>query len=244
MNAIRKQSLGLAKLLHEDAHRAWGVPERTALIVFVVPFAGAILVAAARGHLPTFQLITAEDGLLEWLQVVGYAAASVLALLLSRLLLRRGDVRFAAAYAMLAIGCMFVAGEEISWGQRILGIETPENLQELNRQGELGVHNVGTLETIFQLTLLVAGLYGSAGVWLIRSRWQRSESRMLALLVPPVFLSSFFLLVFLHRLVRFTVPNVTDVTAFVKFGEWPELCFASALATFCALNLRRLRRWE
>jgi len=28
------------------------------------------------------------------------------------------------------------------------------------------------------------------------------------------------------------------VTAFVKIGEWPELCFASALAIFCALNLR------
>ena len=36
----------------------------------------------------------------------------------------------------------FGAGEEISWGQRIFGIETPEAFAEHNRQGETNLHNL------------------------------------------------------------------------------------------------------
>jgi len=36
----------------------------------------------------------------------------------------------------------FVAAEEISWGQRIFGIETPESIKALNYQGEITLHNM------------------------------------------------------------------------------------------------------
>lgn len=231
-------------LLREDARGVWGVAERTALALFVVPFVGGLVVLGSRVDLRAFRLLTDEDRLLEWLQVVGYVGTSVLALLLARRLLRRRSLLLAAGYALLALFCVFVAGEEISWGQRIFDVETPESLERLNRQGELGVHNIGTLETVFQLALLVAGLCGSVGAWLVRSRRLDRRSSILDLVTPPLFLTSFFLVLFLHRLVRFAVPDVTDVTAFVKLGEWPELCFASALLICCVLSLRRLRAEE
>ena len=40
---------------------------------------------------------------------------------------------------------VFVAGEEISWGQRIIGLATPDFLIDLNAQGEFNVHNINTL---------------------------------------------------------------------------------------------------
>jgi hypothetical protein len=40
----------------------------------------------------------------------------------------------------------FGAGEEISWGQRILGFETPETLSEVNRQEEFNLHNLSAWE--------------------------------------------------------------------------------------------------
>jgi hypothetical protein len=46
------------------------------------------------------------------------------------------------AYLGLAILFLFGAGEEISWGQRIFGIETPAGLQEINKQDEITVHNI------------------------------------------------------------------------------------------------------
>lgn len=39
-------------------------------------------------------------------------------------------------------GTFFIMGEEISWGQRIVGFETPENIKALNYQDELTVHNL------------------------------------------------------------------------------------------------------
>lgn len=42
------------------------------------------------------------------------------------------------------MGLLFIfgAGEEVSWGQRLLGFETPESLKEINRQDEVTLHNI------------------------------------------------------------------------------------------------------
>ena len=55
----------------------------------------------------------------------------------------------------------FIAfGEEISWGQRILGIETPESLEGINDQGETNLHNLSTgkANQLFQVFWLVMGV--------------------------------------------------------------------------------------
>lgn len=49
-------------------------------------------------------------------------------------------------YLGLAALFFFGAGEEISWGQRIFGIETPQALAELNKQDEFNFHNLSVLE--------------------------------------------------------------------------------------------------
>lgn len=45
-------------------------------------------------------------------------------------------------FGLLAIFFLVVFGEEISWGQRIFGWETPETLGTLNRQNETNLHNL------------------------------------------------------------------------------------------------------
>lgn len=49
-------------------------------------------------------------------------------------------------YLGLAVLFFFGAGEEISWGQRILGFETPESLSQVNRQEEFNLHNLSAWE--------------------------------------------------------------------------------------------------
>ena len=49
-------------------------------------------------------------------------------------------------YLGLALLFFFGAGEEISWGQRIFGFETPESLAQVNKQDELNLHNLSVLE--------------------------------------------------------------------------------------------------
>tara|TARA_B110000914_G_scaffold176850_1_gene158299 strand:- start:98 stop:556 length:459 start_codon:yes stop_codon:yes gene_type:complete len=43
---------------------------------------------------------------------------------------------------LLTLLCLFGAGEEISWGQRLFALETPDYLKGKNAQGELGIHNL------------------------------------------------------------------------------------------------------
>ena len=63
----------------------------------------------------------------------------------------------------------WAAGEEISWGQRIFDISTPERLAKLNQQKELNLHNLNTLffnnglETIILLAILVPSIYRIKG---------------------------------------------------------------------------------
>lgn len=56
-----------------------------------------------------------------------------------------------------ALAFFFGGGEEISWGQRIFNIATPEEINAINDQGEITVHNLDfggvniPFETIFDL---------------------------------------------------------------------------------------------
>jgi hypothetical protein len=225
--------------IHADAGE-WGVSRRTADILLLLPFAGALLVVAAFAYRPAFRFLTAEDSLLEWLQVTCYVGTAIFALLCARELAGRRMPTWGLAYLALAAGCVFVVGEELAWGQRILGFGTPESLREINHQGETTVHNVGWLQDAFNVFLLVAALYGFAVSWLARAgrlpRWR--EFRMLA--VPPLFLSSAFLVLFGYKAVRFTLLQEPRY-AVVKAGELAELCMPAALLVMMLLVRRRLR---
>lgn len=82
-----------------------------------------------------------EDGAIE--------TASALLLLLAALLagsvalaIRARLPRYAVMHGLLAVLFFLMFGEEISWGQRYLGLETPEALRQLNVQEEINLHNM------------------------------------------------------------------------------------------------------
>ncbi|MEW6401722.1 MAG: hypothetical protein AB1649_07980 [Chloroflexota bacterium] len=49
-------------------------------------------------------------------------------------------------YLGLALVFFFLAAEEISWGQRIFNLATPQALEQQNDQGEINIHNLTALE--------------------------------------------------------------------------------------------------
>lgn len=57
-------------------------------------------------------------------------------------------------FLLLLAGLFFAGfGEEISWGQRIFGLQTPDPLKEINEQCELNIHNLAgfQVERLFSL---------------------------------------------------------------------------------------------
>lgn len=90
-------------------------------------------------HWPDFhELVVQEDGPVEWLSVAFFLAAFVL-----RARAAWRDRRLLDA--LVALFCLFVAGEEISWGQRLVGYEAPTVFLEHNRQQETTLHNFAAI---------------------------------------------------------------------------------------------------
>ena len=75
-----------------------------------------------------------EDGLLEWSSSIALAVCSVIMFLRFLRAKSKPFLFFRATLLGAALIFLFGAGEEISWGQRIFDIETPESLKELNKQ--------------------------------------------------------------------------------------------------------------
>jgi len=84
-------------------------------------------------------LFLIEDGVFESLTTVFYLLASIFFILS---LSKRNSLYINGFIGVLALACFFVGMEEISWGQRIFGIETPPTYKQINYQGELTIHNL------------------------------------------------------------------------------------------------------
>lgn len=57
-----------------------------------------------------------------------------------------------------ALGCIYFAGEEISWGQHFFKWQTPEAWDEINKQGETNIHNTYAIFDYFPREILIASL--------------------------------------------------------------------------------------
>src|SRR5689334_4643296 len=99
-----------------------------------------------------------EDGLAENLQFAFLVLATFGAGYVAHARWRRGERLFALLYVGLAFGLFFVAGEEVSWGQRELDIQTPPEWAAHNIQGEITLHNTYLFTPIFSLAQLLLGL--------------------------------------------------------------------------------------
>jgi hypothetical protein len=92
--------------------------------------------------LPRFEQYIKEDGIAEWLTVAGLLLGSVVCFFRFVKLWRKKSKWFLFVTFSLGLFLFFAAGEEISWGQRIFGIETPEYFQQHNAQQETNLHNL------------------------------------------------------------------------------------------------------
>jgi len=100
-----------------------------------------------------------EDGPVEFATFGCFLVGGVLAVGAARRL--RFDRKLSLASLALGVLLFVAAGEEISWGQRQLGIETPSVLVDGNTQDELNLHNVEGLQEsaiLAQLAIVAVGL--------------------------------------------------------------------------------------
>ncbi len=81
-----------------------------------------------------------EDGLYEGLAAIA-CGLTALFLVYKAFSLGRSDKLLLFWTLSLALSLLFIGGEEISWGQRLIGFETPQIIRENNFQEEFNLHN-------------------------------------------------------------------------------------------------------
>jgi|GEM_PF-398914 len=132
-----------------------------------------VLVAAAAGTGERFEAWMQEDGWAEWATFIAFTAAAICFAIEAHRHHKRYWIDRVARWTLLvgfggtALFCLVVAGEEISWGQRLFAIQPPEVFLQSNYQQELNVHNMLKGKSLAGLSLeskhlvaLVACLYG------------------------------------------------------------------------------------
>src|SRR4030043_1535011 len=110
-----------------------------AIVLGIVVY-GLILLRQDPG---AFHIWIREDGLAEWLPFVELLIMSIYSFTVSFSFQHYSETK-AARKVWFFLGLLFLFGamEEISWGQRILGINSPDWFMRHNRQGEINIHNL------------------------------------------------------------------------------------------------------
>jgi lipopolysaccharide exporter len=140
-----------------------------------------------------FTWLIREEHPVELLGAVALLAAGVICLISWRRVAEDPTWPRLRRLSLLGLGVLFLFafGEEISWGQRILGIGTPESLGEANRQDELNLHNVdalGGVNVLFQLFWVGMGVViPVVAMWRPARLWLERITPILPVALAPLF---------------------------------------------------------
>jgi hypothetical protein len=225
----------------------WNISRGKMLALWLLPLAILVGGVAARiAGKPVYAWLTEEDGFCENMQVLCYLAGIALAALVIRCELRRGQRLMAALYVVVVLGLVFMVGEETSWGQRIFGWATPEEIAAINKQKETNLHNIKGVGASFKWVQLLVGAVGTIAPLVVLG-WKRLAPwrEQLYKVLPHFTLIPFFLPMFAWRCYRnfeAFAPPKRFYHAIEEYNEVVELVLALGVVCFLVLRLRRHRQ--
>jgi hypothetical protein len=144
------------------------------LALYVIPTLIVVVLVVWMEVSPnTLAPLTYEDGWIENLTAIGFGIGAVAFGLAAwrTPYLRKSATAWALAmtigWALISFVCM---GEEISWGQRIFGIQTPAYMARINKQDEFNIHDIGAVDNFMGGTYRWLSIYmvlGGLGIPLL-----------------------------------------------------------------------------
>ncbi|MGI9498936.1 MAG: hypothetical protein ACR2P3_02790, partial [Geminicoccaceae bacterium] len=129
-----------------------------------------------------------EFGIVELLTAVLLLPAMFFALASARFFWRSGGTIEAFLLASFAICCLFLFGEEVSWGQHIFQWSSPEYFLENNKQSETNLHNMEYFnKKLLKLVVIIGIVVGGLLVPIlakVKPDWFRPGANRAAALLP------------------------------------------------------------
>ena len=176
-----------------------------------------------------FDWLRSEDGPLEWLQFAEYLTSSLLALLIYISRKRKSNLD-SIIWLLIAFLSFLIAGEEISWGERITGVGISA-VSEINVQGETNFHNLPffhnyLLDPIFEISSIFLG-------WICWRRFKNIKA------LPSQDLSLYFLSVALFYF-YFDVSWASTTQQIRNDQEIFEFLLSTGIFLHCFRNFKKL----
>lgn len=144
--------------------------------------------------------IIQEDNLIEYAEVVVYFLSFLFAFIAAISFFETKHKLCGLFYLVLCILFVFICGEEISWGQRIFGIKSPEYFLEHNVQKEINLHNLNMIHNPAYLIYFLVGFLGAFAWMLLPKKINAKYNFAARFFIPEWFLTFYFLPVFITYL--------------------------------------------
>ena len=215
------------------------------LFIFIFPF---LLVAIFTYFLyysdySTFnKLMRRENHPVELITFLFLLAGAITGFIFSYKLAKSGEKLVSIFYFIFAFGLLFVAMEEISWGQWIFKFHTPDYMRGLNRQTEFNVHNIESVNLSFEILRVIFGLGGIVSIFLLKFKTFKFLS-------SPLSLISWFVIILIFASLDFYNRFDTSYQAFYKgnifwftrkFTEFLEMLISISAFLFIWLNYKKI----
>ncbi len=132
------------------------------LLVSVAVF-GLYILFVSTTNVEIYYSMIREDGPIEYASAIFWiiAAMSLIVSLFSQR-------KFNLLTLLIVMFFVVCAGEEISWGQRIFHIGTPEMVKAVNIQNEINLHNIGSISIFSNAFFLITVIFFAVLPLLVR----------------------------------------------------------------------------
>jgi hypothetical protein len=159
-------------------------------------------------------------------------------------------------YFLLGLFCFMCFGEEISWGQHMMGWDTPAGLKERNVQGETNLHNLdifydkstdfkntGNHPTFNMTTLFSAFLFSYFILVPLVNKFFRPANKFfkyIGLPCPPFWIAGLFLANYIAQKITRIDSLLIPMSKLRTLNELKESNYAFNLAVFGFYELKNI----
>lgn len=182
-----------------------------------------------------YLLIVREDGVIEYLTASFLLFASIKLFFLFLKIYKKYSV-FNFGLLSYSLVLFFGFGEEISWGQRIFGIQSPSFFSENNFQGEINIHNMMVMGVdlnrwifTYVLVLIFTFYFLITPIMYYKNKFPKTIVNRFSFLIPNYLYSSIFLITTL----------IINLNLAEKVSEVWECSFAVTIFFICFNSLNK-----
>lgn len=183
-----------------------------------------------------------ESGPHETLQFIIALFASIYALRCFFAAIPQKAPLLTAWTACFCLGCIYIAGEEVSWGQHIFDWSTPEFWLERNDQFETNLHNTSSwLDQKPRLILFIGVMVGGLIIPALQKLKPKTLPQKFAIIYPPAILSLIAACALGTKIIDKIDPIFPNITILTRASEIEELYIFYFVLLYLVVLFQRIK---